>query len=785
MRGWHFTSRGGQWNRFCSRGTQADPGVGLPAPALVCQPQRWSVNPSVWSVNPGAAGAVRVDSGDSRMSKGPLFRPRRPIVEELEARILYSADFAPQAFDSAAPPAVEQRVLDAEGDFALPSGGELQQAQRRELVFIDPATPDYLTLLDGLRAAGSGERQLDLVVLDAHQDGITQIAAALSATRDVSAVHILSHGSDGSVGLGSGRLDFDALVANAGAIQGWARALAPGADLLIYGCDVAGSEAGRSLMQALARLTGADVSASDDRTGGAAHGGDWDLEFETGPIETQIAVDAALRVRWQGVLPAPVNTLPTAQTAAEDGALAISGLSVSDVDADLSAVALSVSNGTLDVSLAGGALISAGANGSVALTLSGSEAQVNAALATLTYRGSAQFSGSDVLGVASSDATSLSDVDTLAVTVTAVNDAPVNTLPATRTANVDQQVVFLPSQVGVADADAGAGQLQVTLTATDGVMSLGGTPGLAFLAGDGSNDAAMTFRGTLTRINGALNNMRFRPDPGFAGVATLTLTTSDLGNTGAGGALADTDVVLITVGAPASVPTPVEQDDTDATLALLEEQQRAGTQPMPVRAVEEAGLRFEAVAVTSVASADERSHAALTATPAASVDEALAAVALPAPLADWTPRISAQLVHIASAWPSRTQASAPEPFADLWLELPAPALAPVAGLVSGPAPTQLPAGDPTEESAAELIKELTYAMGLALSVGAVLWANRAGLLTSVLLSAPAWHGVDPLPAIAATEGGTPTPTGEQDAVEATAESMVFQLGKDATRGATR
>jgi len=719
------------------------------------------------------------------MSKGPLFRPRRPIVEELEARILYSADFAPQAFDPAAPPVVEQRVLDGQGDFALPVGSELQQAQRCELAFIDPAIPDYHTLVEGLRAAGSDGRRLELVVLDAHQDGITQITAALSATRDVSAVHVLSHGSDGSVRLGSGRLDFEALVSNAGTIQGWARSLAPGADLLIYGCDVAGGEAGRSLMQALTRLTGADVSASDDRTGAAAQGGDWDLEFDTGPIETRIAIEAALQARWQGVLAAPVNTLPAAQTAAEDGALAISGLSVSDADADLSAVALSVSNGALDVSLAGGALIGAGANGSAALTLSGSEAQINAALATLTYRGSAQFSGSDVLGVASSDATSLSDVDTLAITVTAVNDAPVNTLPAARTTAVDQQVVLLPGQVAIADADAGAAQVQVTLAASDGVVSLGGSAGLTFLAGDGRDDTAMTFRGTLTSVNRSLNNMRFRPDPGFAGVATMTLTTSDLGNTGAGGALIDTDAMLITVGTPASAPTPVQPEAARVQLVLLEEQHRAPARRVLPDAIEATGSRFETVAVTSVAGAGERGHAALAATPARSMDEALAAVALGAPLADWTPRISAQLVQIARTGPSRTQASAPVPFADLWLEMPAPALAPVAGLVSGSAPAQLPAGDPSQENMAQLIEELTYAMGLALSVGAVVWANRVGLLTSALLSAPAWHGVDPLPVIAASGGGTPTPTGRRDAAEAAAESMVFQAGRHAARGATR
>jgi hypothetical protein len=730
------------------------------------------------------------------MSKGPLLRPPRPIIEELEARVLYSADFAPHAFDPQAmdpwaPPAAEQRVLDGGGDFAPPCDGDLQQAQRRELVFIDPATPDYRTLADGLRAASCAERRIDLMVLDAHRDGIRQIAAALSATRDVSAVHILSHGSDGSVQLGSGRLDFDALVANAGTIQSWGRSLAPGADLLIYGCDVAGSEAGRSLMQALTRLTGADVSASDDRTGAATQGGDWDLEFETGAIETRIAVDAGLQARCQGALAAPANTLPAAQTAAEDVALAISGLSVSDVDADLSAVALSVSNGTLNVSLVGGALISAGANGSAALTLSGSQAQMNAALATLTYRGNAQYNGSDALGIASSDATSASDMDTLAITVTAVNDAPVNTLPATRTTPVDQQVLFLPTQVAIADVDAGAAQVEVALAATDGTVSLGGTPGLTLLAGDGRDDTAITFRGTLTRVNSALNNMRVRPDPGFQGVATVTLTTSDLGNTGAGGALTDTDVVLITVGGPPSTPPLVEDDDAGATLALLETQQRAATQQMPSRAPVQTEARVDIptkdhaqlTRATAAATDEVLVTIALIASVDASLDETMASVSTPASLAAWTPRVSAQLVQIAA--PNRAQASTPEPFADVWLELPAPALAPVAGLTSGPAPSQLPSGDASQESMAELIQELTYAMGLALSVGAVLWANRAGLLTSVLLSAPAWQGVDPLPAIAASGAGAPAVPDEQNAVEAVAESMVFQLGKDAASGALR
>jgi hypothetical protein len=45
------------------------------------------------------------------------------------------------------------------------------------------------------------------------------------------------------------------------------------------------------------------------------------------------------------------------------------------------------------VSLAGGATIGAGANGSSTLTLAGTQAQINAALASLAYQGNADFNG--------------------------------------------------------------------------------------------------------------------------------------------------------------------------------------------------------------------------------------------------------------------------------------------------------------------------------------------------------------------------------------------------------
>ena len=52
------------------------------------------------------------------------------------------------------------------------------------------------------------------------------------------------------------------------------------------------------LVNSLATLTGADVAASEDLTGNAALGGDWDLEYETGQIATPVIISEGLRRDW-------------------------------------------------------------------------------------------------------------------------------------------------------------------------------------------------------------------------------------------------------------------------------------------------------------------------------------------------------------------------------------------------------------------------------------------------------------------------------------------------------
>ena len=71
---------------------------------------------------------------------------------------------------------------------------------------------------------------------------------------------------------------------------------------MIYGCNFGEGEAGQAAAVRLAELTGADIAASDDLTGSTELGGDWDLEVQTGTIETVVAFNAEVRQVWSGVL---------------------------------------------------------------------------------------------------------------------------------------------------------------------------------------------------------------------------------------------------------------------------------------------------------------------------------------------------------------------------------------------------------------------------------------------------------------------------------------------------
>lgn len=202
----------------------------------------------------------------------------------------------------------------------------LAQQAGKQVIIIDPAVSDYQKLIDVLIAsdakvqihAGSTENGAedgtadastgasnsnstssttsqtcyDIFILDANRDGIDQITEILAAEKDVSAVHIISHGADGFMQIGNSHVTSDELDQKAQQLDTWKQSLGDGGDILLYGCDTAEGEAGVSFVRKLADLTGLDVTASIDATGSSTLGGDWVLEYATGTIEASTLFSA-------------------------------------------------------------------------------------------------------------------------------------------------------------------------------------------------------------------------------------------------------------------------------------------------------------------------------------------------------------------------------------------------------------------------------------------------------------------------------------------------------------
>ncbi|MBF0261883.1 MAG: DUF4347 domain-containing protein, partial [Magnetococcales bacterium] len=167
----------------------------------------------------------------------------------------------------------------------------------REILFIDATVENHQALLKDLPS------DVQVVMLDPNRDGVEQIRATLSGVAGIEALHIVSHGAEGTLALGKTELDVVNLEDHAHALQDWGAALSENADILIYGCDVGAGMSGAAFVSRVAELTGADVAASNNLTGAAERGGDWNLEVTRGTIDREVFVSSSARLAFHGVLP--------------------------------------------------------------------------------------------------------------------------------------------------------------------------------------------------------------------------------------------------------------------------------------------------------------------------------------------------------------------------------------------------------------------------------------------------------------------------------------------------
>jgi len=208
-----------------------------------------------------------------------------------------------------------------------------------------------------------------------------------------------------------------------------------------------------------------------------------------------------------------------------EGASVIINLASNDSDADdgldLSSIAIidGPANGTLTVN----------ANGTVSYQHNGSE----------TTTDSFTYTIKDASGATSNPVS-------VSVDVTPINDAPVNSLPASYIVNEDTPLKL--SGLSVTDADATSGAISVTLAVASGTISAANSSGVTVT---GSGSGSLVLSGTLAEINAYLaapaTQPTYLPVADASGAVTLTMTSNDGGNTGAGGTLSDSDTATITI----------------------------------------------------------------------------------------------------------------------------------------------------------------------------------------------------------------------------------------------
>lgn len=158
----------------------------------------------------------------------------------------------------------------------------MPSANPTQIAFVLNNVADYQTL-----AAGIPEGT-PVYVLDANGNALEEMARILGSYSHLDAIHLLSHGNTGSLDLGEVTLTTDNLAQYSNLLAQIGAALTEEGDLLVYGCNVAEGAQGSAFVEQLAQYTGADVAASDDRTGNSVLGGDWVLEDQVGTLSTSV-----------------------------------------------------------------------------------------------------------------------------------------------------------------------------------------------------------------------------------------------------------------------------------------------------------------------------------------------------------------------------------------------------------------------------------------------------------------------------------------------------------------
>ncbi|WP_349602456.1 Ig-like domain-containing protein [Azospirillum argentinense] len=322
-----------------------------------------------------------------------------------------------------------------------------------------------------------------------------------------------------------------------------------------------------------------------------------------------------------GVLSSPEHTAPATLSVISGVATAVTGLSVSDYDSPTLQVTLTPTNGALALTAQGGVTLTQPSAG--VWRLVGTQADITATLATLTFTGIAGETSGTIRVTTSDLGTLTTDAEaTIAVTIAdpATLVAPTLTLPQPIT--LDQGLDTALTGIQITDLDSPS--ITVTLAPTQ--ATLGATAaGQASVATAG--DGTVTISGSVADVNATLATLRITG--GTAATATVAVTVSDGLTTPATGTLT---LPMVDVTPPG--PPTITAVSTDST----------GTLPVTVTNTNRLFVRGTAEANSRVVLSDGGTEVATVTTDAHSLWIADLSAA---PLADGTHAFTAQATDAA------------------------------------------------------------------------------------------------------------------------------------------
>ncbi|WP_319591162.1 DUF4347 domain-containing protein [uncultured Draconibacterium sp.] len=168
--------------------------------------------------------------------------------------------------------------------------GAHAQTNPKNLVFIDKSLSDADFLSDNIDRSSANVIYLDTE----NYEGILKMTEVIDEYQDIQSIHIVGHGKPAEIFIGNDSFYGDDIYANRTLFESWKTHISTGADLMLYGCSIASTPEGKEFVENLSALTGMDVAASTNLTGQESMGGDWNLEYTVGSVETPIAFTPAI-----------------------------------------------------------------------------------------------------------------------------------------------------------------------------------------------------------------------------------------------------------------------------------------------------------------------------------------------------------------------------------------------------------------------------------------------------------------------------------------------------------